>query len=110
MNINADLDRHCREGLRAKAHAQSTDFIPTSSPRRWSAPLWATTSCRCCWWRVLFGIGLAMVGEPARPVLNFLEALTTPVFKVVGIVMKVAPSARLAPWRSPSASSAWGRS
>jgi aerobic C4-dicarboxylate transport protein len=40
---------------------------------------------------VLFGIGLAMVGEPGRPVLNFLEALTTPVFKVVGIVMKVAP-------------------
>ncbi len=40
---------------------------------------------------VLFGIGLAMVGEPGRPVLNFLEALTTPVFKVVGIVMKAAP-------------------
>ena len=40
---------------------------------------------------VLFGIGLAMVGEAGRPVLNFLDALTTPVFKVVGIVMKAAP-------------------
>ena len=39
---------------------------------------------------VLFGIGLAMVGEPGRPVLNFLDALTTRV-QVVGIVMKAAP-------------------
>jgi len=32
-----------------------------------------------------------MVGDAGRPVQHFLEALTTPVFKVVGIVMKAAP-------------------
>ena len=36
-------------------------------------------------------LGLALVGEAGRPVQHFLEALTTPVFKVVGIVMKAAP-------------------
>jgi len=40
---------------------------------------------------VLFGVALALVGAPGRPVLNFLDALTEPVFKVVGIVMKAAP-------------------
>ena len=40
---------------------------------------------------VLFGIALAMVGEPGRPVLSFLEALTAPVFKLVHLLMKAAP-------------------
>ena len=40
---------------------------------------------------VLFGIALAMVGERGTPVLSFLEALTTPVFKLVHILMRAAP-------------------
>lgn len=40
---------------------------------------------------VLFGIALAMVGEPGRPVLAFCEALTVPVFKLVHVLMKAAP-------------------
>jgi aerobic C4-dicarboxylate transport protein len=40
---------------------------------------------------VLFGISLALVGERGKPVLNFLEALTAPVFTLVHILMKAAP-------------------
>ncbi|MEP6907144.1 MAG: C4-dicarboxylate transporter DctA, partial [Pseudoxanthomonas sp.] len=40
---------------------------------------------------VLFGVALAMVGERGAPVLSFLEALTTPVFKLVHILMRAAP-------------------
>ncbi|RAP59246.1 dicarboxylate/amino acid:cation symporter [Oleiagrimonas sp. MCCC 1A03011] len=40
---------------------------------------------------VLFGIALAMVGEPAQPVTRFLDALTRPVFQLVHILMKAAP-------------------
>ncbi|MCD9028785.1 dicarboxylate/amino acid:cation symporter [Luteimonas sp. BDR2-5] len=40
---------------------------------------------------VLSGIALAMVGERGRPVLTLLEALTTPVFKLVHLLMKAAP-------------------
>jgi aerobic C4-dicarboxylate transport protein len=40
---------------------------------------------------VLFGIALALTGERGRPVLNLLEALTAPVFKLVHILMRAAP-------------------
>ncbi|MCA8880743.1 MAG: dicarboxylate/amino acid:cation symporter [Rhodobacteraceae bacterium] len=40
---------------------------------------------------VLFGVALAAVGERGAPVLNFLQALTTPMFKLVEILMKAAP-------------------
>ena len=40
---------------------------------------------------VLFGIALGMVGERARPVTDFLTALTAPVFRLVSILMKAAP-------------------
>jgi aerobic C4-dicarboxylate transport protein len=40
---------------------------------------------------VLFGVGLAMTGEKGAPVLNFLKSVSAAVFKVVHILMKVAP-------------------
>jgi len=40
---------------------------------------------------ILFGIALAIVGEPAAPVLRALEALSQIVFKLVAILMKAAP-------------------
>ncbi len=40
---------------------------------------------------VLFGVSLALVGERGRPVLNLLEALVAPVFKLVHILMRAAP-------------------
>ena len=40
---------------------------------------------------ILFGAGLAMLGETGRPVLTFLELLSKVFFKIVSIVMVVAP-------------------
>lgn len=40
---------------------------------------------------ILFGVSLAVVGEPARPVTRFLEALTRPVFQLVHMLMRTAP-------------------
>ncbi|RIY02153.1 dicarboxylate/amino acid:cation symporter [Aureimonas flava] len=40
---------------------------------------------------VLFGIALAMIGEAGRPVTDFFNALTAPIFKLVAILMKAAP-------------------
>lgn len=40
---------------------------------------------------ILFGISLAVVGEPARPVTKFLDALTRPVFQLVHMLMRTAP-------------------
>jgi len=40
---------------------------------------------------ILFGIAAALVGEPAQPVLDFLDRVALIVFRVVGIVMRAAP-------------------
>jgi aerobic C4-dicarboxylate transport protein len=40
---------------------------------------------------VLFGVALALSGERGRPVTDFLNALTAPVFKLVHLLMKAAP-------------------
>ena len=40
---------------------------------------------------ILFGLALAAVGERGAPVLNFLQSLTNPIFKLVEILMRAAP-------------------
>jgi len=40
---------------------------------------------------ILFGVALAMVGEPARPVTHLLDSLSRVVFRVVSMIMRVAP-------------------
>ncbi|RZA19043.1 MAG: dicarboxylate/amino acid:cation symporter [Lysobacteraceae bacterium] len=40
---------------------------------------------------ILFGIALAMVGARGKPVQDFLEALTIPVFQLVHLLMRAAP-------------------
>src|SRR3954470_5570277 len=40
---------------------------------------------------VLFAFALALVGEPARPVLDFIGRLSQVFFRIVGLIMWVAP-------------------
>ncbi len=40
---------------------------------------------------ILFGVSLSLVGEPARPVFDLIERLTLIVFRIVGILMRLAP-------------------
>ena len=40
---------------------------------------------------VLFGVALSALGETARPVLSLFEVLSKALFKIVGIIMIVAP-------------------
>ena len=40
---------------------------------------------------ILFGVALSLVGEPARPVFDLVERLTLIVFRIVGILMRLAP-------------------
>ena len=40
---------------------------------------------------ILFGLSLTLVGEPARPVVDFLDLVAQAFFKFVHIVMKAAP-------------------
>lgn len=40
---------------------------------------------------ILFGVALALTADRSQPVIDFLETLTIPVFKIVEILMKLAP-------------------
>ncbi|MBE1237962.1 dicarboxylate/amino acid:cation symporter [Phaeovibrio sulfidiphilus] len=40
---------------------------------------------------ILFGVSLGLVGERGKPIVDFFNALTAPVFKLVSILMRTAP-------------------
>lgn len=40
---------------------------------------------------ILFGVSLAMVGDKARPITNLLQELSAPVFRMVAMLMNLAP-------------------
>ncbi|WP_027013732.1 dicarboxylate/amino acid:cation symporter [Comamonas composti] len=93
MNINpADLDQSAVKTYVAKSHELTlTGFAMDIIPKTLLSPFVGDNILQVLFVAVLFGISLAMSGEAGRPVLNFLESLTAPVFKLVGILMKAAP-------------------
>lgn len=93
MHINvADLDQSAIKGYVAKTHEMTlTSFIMDIIPKTLISPFVGDNILQVLLVAVLFGVALAMVGEPAKPVLTFFEALTKPIFKLVAIVMKAAP-------------------
>ena len=93
MHINvADLDQKEVNSYVAKTHDMTvTGFVMDIIPKTLISPFVGDNILQVLFVAVLFGISLAMVGDRGRPVLDFLESLTAPVFKLVNIVMKFAP-------------------
>jgi aerobic C4-dicarboxylate transport protein len=93
MHINpATLDAKAVQGYAAQAHEQTiTGFLMNIIPTTIVGAFASGDILQVLFFAVLFGISLAMVGERAAPVLNFLHALTAPIFTLVGILMKAAP-------------------
>nr|WP_294858440.1 dicarboxylate/amino acid:cation symporter [uncultured Fluviicola sp.] len=40
---------------------------------------------------ILFGLGLAFTADKSQPVIDFLKVMTNPIFKIMSILMKLAP-------------------
>ena len=93
MNINpADLDQSAVQDYVQKSHELSlVGFLMDIIPKTLVSPLVGDNILQVLFVAVLFGLSLALVGEKGRPVLNLLEALTTPVFRLVHILMRAAP-------------------
>ncbi len=93
MHINvADLDQNAVKSYVAKSHEMSlTGFLMDVIPKTLMSPFVGDNILQVLFVAVLFGISLAMSGDRGKPVLNFLESLTVPVFKLVHILMKAAP-------------------
>ncbi|WP_198972076.1 dicarboxylate/amino acid:cation symporter [Xylophilus sp. ASV27] len=93
MNINpADLDQTAVKSYVAKSHEMTlTGFVMDIIPKTLVSPFVGDNILQVLLVAVLFGVSLALAGKAGKPVLNLLEALTAPVFKLVHIVMKAAP-------------------
>ncbi|MCP9234205.1 dicarboxylate/amino acid:cation symporter [Mesorhizobium sp. LMG 17147] len=93
LNIDpASLDVQAVKGYVATAHEQSvTSFLMNIIPSTIASAFAEGDILQVLFFSVLFGIALAMTGETSRPVVTFLQALTAPIFKLVGILMKAAP-------------------
>ncbi|BCH35094.1 C4-dicarboxylate transport protein [Mesorhizobium sp. L-8-10] len=93
LNIDlTSLDVQAVNGYASKAHEQSvTGFLMNMIPTTIVGAFVEGDILQVLFFSVLFGIALAMVGESGKSVLSFLQDLTAPVFKLVGILMKAAP-------------------
>ncbi len=93
LNIDpATLDATAVKTYADKAHDASIvgfflDIIPTTMV----SALTAGSILQVLLVAVLFGISMALVGEPAAPVLRALESISAVVFKMVALVMRAAP-------------------
>jgi aerobic C4-dicarboxylate transport protein len=67
------------------------DFVMHVIPTSFTGPFATGDVIQVVFLAILFGIGLAMLGETGTPLLHFLELVSKVFFKIVAIVMLVAP-------------------
>ena len=93
MNIDpATLDGKLVENYTQRAHEQSLlGFVMNIIPKTPISALAEGEILQVLLIAVLTGIAIAAVGEPAGPLLNVLEAANQVVFKLVHMLMKLAP-------------------
>lgn len=93
MNVNvADLDQKEVRGYVDKTHELTiTGFLMDIIPKSLLGSLSDGNILQTLFVAVLFGVALSLSGERGRPVLNFLESLTVPIFRLVHILMRAAP-------------------
>ena len=93
MNIRAaDLDLAAVTGYVRKSHELTlTGFLLDIIPTSLLSALTQGDILQTLFVAVLFGIALTLSGEKGKPVLDLMQALTTPIFRLVHILMKTAP-------------------
>ena len=75
-----------------KAHdASIVDFLMNILPTTLASPLTSGDILQVLFVAVLFGLSLAAIGEKGKPIVDFLNHLTAPIFHLVGMLMKFAP-------------------
>ncbi|MFT3763590.1 MAG: dicarboxylate/amino acid:cation symporter [Pseudoxanthomonas sp.] len=88
----ADLDQGAVEDYVSKSHELTlVGFLMDIIPKTLVSPLVGDNILQVLFVAVLFGIALALAGARGRPVVDLLNALTAPVFRLVHILMKAAP-------------------
>jgi aerobic C4-dicarboxylate transport protein len=93
LNIDpASLDGAAVADYAAKAHDSSLiGFLQGIIPATVVGAFADGNILQVLFFSILFGISLAAVGERGKPVLEFMQSLTNPIFKLVEILMRAAP-------------------
>lgn len=93
LNIDpATLDGSAVADYAAKAHDTTiVGFLQGIIPATVVGAFAEGNILQVLFFSVLFGISLAAVGDRGKPVLDFLQSMTNPIFKLVEILMKAAP-------------------
>ncbi|MGJ0638489.1 dicarboxylate/amino acid:cation symporter [Xenorhabdus bovienii] len=93
LNISPEsLDSSKVIGYVEKAHESSiVGFLMNIIPETVVSPLVNGNILQVLFIAVIFGIALASTGKKGEPILVFLQNFSEPVFKMVGILMKLAP-------------------
>jgi len=93
MNIDpATLDTGAVADYAAKAHDTTlTAFLLNIIPDTLISALTQGNILQVLLVAILFGVALSLVGAPAAPILDLVERLNIVVFRIVAILMRVAP-------------------
>jgi aerobic C4-dicarboxylate transport protein len=93
MNIDpATLDARKVATYAAKAHESSlTGFLMDIIPSTMTSAFVDGNILQVLFIAILFGIGLIMIGDKAKPVVALFESISHAVFRMVDILMKAAP-------------------
>ena len=88
----ATLDAGAVHGYAEKAHETTiTGFVLGAIPTTLLSALAGDNILQVLLVAILVAIAMSLVGEPARPLLDLLERLSLVVFKLVGLLMRLAP-------------------
>jgi aerobic C4-dicarboxylate transport protein len=93
MNVNAaTLDTKAIASYTShSAHLSTADFLMNIIPRDVADAFARGEILQVLFFSILFGVALAGMKKDGEPVLHFVEGLSHILFKIVGIVMRVAP-------------------
>lgn len=96
MNITVDSlkpedVKKIAEYQTAAHETTTTGFILNIIPNTFMGALTGDSILQVLFVAILFGVALSMTAAKSKPVVDFFQALTYPIFKVVDILMKLAP-------------------
>lgn len=68
-----------------------SNFMLNIIPKTFMSSLTGENILQVLFAAILFGVALSLTADKSKPVLDFFQALTHPIFKIVDILMKLAP-------------------
>jgi aerobic C4-dicarboxylate transport protein len=72
-------------------HSSVVEFLLAIIPKTLVSPLAEGSILQILFVSVLTGVAIALVGEPAKPLIDLVDRLGVVVFRIVAIVMRAAP-------------------